>query len=368
MSETDELDPGALALASYTTFKIKEGEVLAVLMYVGRSLGLFERLAQSPATAAELAADTNTQERWIREWLYTVAAAGVVRRHPIDGDPTVEAAGADGASYDLSPEYGAVLADVDHPSYALGMFGPPTRGENVERLIEGFQTGLGMSWGAHGAEVAEMQAQMSGARQRAHLIDPTLLSMGDLGDRLEAGILVYDIGCGSGTAARSLAQRFEASTIVGIDPSEHAIAAAKAAGDGIANLEFGVGTFDDLPDDGSVGLLLTVDVLHDLTRPGEAARRARAAVADDGVWVVADIKCGDRFEDNLANPMLALYYGMSVMFCMNSALSEPGGAGLGTMGLSPTTLKNLTDAAGFGSAVTHEFDHDISNYWYEIRP
>ncbi len=357
----DELDPQALAMASYTTFKIKEGEVLSVLMYVGRQLGLFDRLAGSPVTSTELAVDTDVHERWVREWLYAMVAAGVVQRHTDSGTDD------DGASYDLSPEFAAVLASGDHPSYALGMFGPPTRGENVERLIEGFRTGIGISWGAHGPEVAEMQAQMSGARQRAHLVDPTLLAMGDLGQRLTEGISVYDVGCGSGNAARSIAAAFPASTVVGLDPSEPAIAAAQA-GESSPNLRFAVGTFDDLPDDASVGLVLTVDVLHDLTRPGVAAHRARAAVAPDGVWVVADIKCGDSFEDNLTNPMLPLFYGMSVMYCMNSSLSEPGGAGLGTMGMSPRALNALADAAGFGSVVTHEFDHEISNYWYEIRP
>ena len=37
----------------------------------------------------------------------------------------------------------------------------------------------------------------------------------------------------------------------------------------------------------------------------------------------------------MRNPMLAMMYGFSVSSCMSSALSEPGGVGLGTLGLNP---------------------------------
>ena len=51
--------------------------------------------------------------------------------------------------------------------------------------------------------------------------------------------------------------------------------------------------------------------------------------------MVADIRAAGGLEENRHLPMLPLMYGMSVLYCMSSALSEPGGAGLGTMGLTP---------------------------------
>ena len=72
-----------------------------------------------------------------------------------------------------------------------------------------------------------------------------------------------------------------------------------------------------------------------MTDPAAMVRRIRAALADDGTWLLVDIKAHDTYAENVArNPMASLMYGISVLSCMSSALSEPGGAGLGTLGLS----------------------------------
>jgi hypothetical protein len=52
--------------------------------------------------------------------------------------------------------------------------------------------------------------------------------------------------------------------------------------------------------------------------------------------------------------MLAMFLGLSIAACMSSALSEPGGAGLGTIGLPPRTAKELTRRAGFTQRLEHE--------------
>ena len=115
-------------------------------------------------------------------------------------------------------------------------------------------------------------------------------------------------------------------------------------------------------------LLLTLEVIHDLPRPGDAVRNARAALADDGVWLVADIKARGGLEENREIPVASLMYGMSILYCMSSAMSEAGGAGLGTMGLTPEVLREMADAAGFGSFETREFEADMMNRYYELRP
>ena len=49
--------------------------------------------------------------------------------------------------------------------------------------------------------------------------------------------------------------------------------------------------------------------------------------------------------------MASLMYGISVLSCMSSALSEPGGAGLGTLGLSAAKAEELAATpASRGSA------------------
>jgi hypothetical protein len=65
--------------------------------------------------------------------------------------------------------------------------------------------------------------------------------------------------------------------------------------------------------------------------------------------------------------MASLMYGISVLSCMSSALSEPGGAGLGTLGLPASQVERLARGAGFTRIRSLGIDHPI-NAFYEIRP
>ena len=94
----------------------------------------------------------------------------------------------------------------------------------------------------------------------------------------------------------------------------------------------------------------------------------RAALADDGTWLLVDIKALDTFAENVRkNPMASLMYGISVLSCMSSALSEPDGAGLGTLGLSANRAKAMAERAGFTRFRKLDVDHAV-NAFYEIRP
>jgi hypothetical protein len=94
----------------------------------------------------------------------------------------------------------------------------------------------------------------------------------------------------------------------------------------------------------------------------------RAALADDGTWLLVDIKALDTFEQNVRkNPMAALMYGISVLSCMSSALSEPDGAGLGTLGLSANLAEEMAGRAGFTRFRKLDIDHSV-NAFYEVRP
>ena len=65
--------------------------------------------------------------------------------------------------------------------------------------------------------------------------------------------------------------------------------------------------------------------------------------------------------------MVSMMYGISVLSCMSSALSEPDGAGLGTLGLPESRAREMAAAAGFTRFRKLEVDHPI-NAFYEIRP
>jgi 2-polyprenyl-3-methyl-5-hydroxy-6-metoxy-1,4-benzoquinol methylase len=203
--------------------------------------------------------------------------------------------------------------------------------------------------------------------KRAHLVSDVLGAMPSVVAKLEEGIRVVDMGCGAGDLAHRLAEEFPKSTFLGVDPSSHAIDMANELQETspLPNLSYCLGTFDDLPAD-STELLTTFDVLHDVPFPQKACDSAKTAITDGGDWIVADIKAGPDFESNKKIPTLSLFYSMSVMYCMNSALSEPGGAGLGTMGLSQDVLTDFATTAGFSNVDGFEFDFDVNNRYYHV--
>lgn len=351
-----ELDLELLGQTVQDLYRFKQGEVMSAIVHLGMRLGLFDALADNDgATSEELAATSGLHERWVREWLHAIAAADLAEH--------------DDGRFNLTPEAKATLCDPDHPAAVGGVFGPPITHREIDRTAEAFESGIGMTWDEHGAHTCHFQAAMGAAGQKTWLVPVILDSIEGMTERLTAGATVVDIGCGAGVAATVIAEAYPNSTVVGMDPSVHAIevAAARAAEAGLDNLSFRAGTFDDLSDLDGVDLLLTLDVIHDLPRPGEAVRAARSCLADDGVWFVADIKTRGGLEENRKIPVLPLMYGMSILYCMSSAMSEPGGAGLGTLGLTEGVFGELTAAAGFGPVDTREFDVDPLNRYFEVR-
>jgi hypothetical protein len=62
-----------------------------------------------------------------------------------------------------------------------------------------------------------------------------------------------------------------------------------------------------------------------------------------------------------------MLYGNSVASCLPSGLSEPDGAGLGTLGLPPSRLEQMCQEAGFSRFEVHDVG-DPANLYYEVRP
>jgi hypothetical protein len=105
-----------------------------------------------------------------------------------------------------------------------------------------------------------------------------------------------------------------------------------------------------------------------MTHPDQMVHAIRAALADDGVWLLVDIKALDTFAENARkNPMASLMYGISVLSCMSSAMSAPDGAGLGTLGLPESRARQMAADAGFAHFTRLDVDHSV-NAFYEVRP
>ena len=115
-------------------------------------------------------------------------------------------------------------------------------------------------------------------------------------------------------------------------------------------------------------LITTFDCLHDMTQPARMVSTIKSSLKDDGTWLLVDIKALDTIEENVAkNPMAALMYGISVLSCMASALSEADGEGLGTLGLPASRAESYARGAGFTKFRQLDIPHSV-NAFYEIRP
>lgn len=355
-----DIDPDRLKLYSFQLFSSLSGAVTAGMVHLGDRLGLYTvmRDAGRPLTTAEIAAASGTHERWVREWAYNQAAA-----HLIEVDA--------GERFSLTPEASAVLADPDHPAFGMGMFHrlPQTMGA-LEHVGESFVHGVGHDYDSHGPQGAVGIERSFEPWNRAFLVPVVLAALDGVVDRLERGCRVADVGCGAGSALLLMAEAFPASEFVGYDISRYALERARAKLDasGLDNVVFHDPRDEPLPDDGSFDLVCTFDCVHDMAHPEHVVASIRQALASDGTWLLVDIKALETFAENMArNPMAALMYGISVLSCMSSALSEPDGAGLGTLGLPERTARHLAEAAGFTRFRRLAIDHSV-NAFYEIRP
>jgi hypothetical protein len=89
----------------------------------------------------------------------------------------------------------------------------------------------------------------------------------------------------------------------------------------------------------------------------------------DGTWLCTDIKKKPTFAENLKdNPIAPICYAFSLMICMSAALSLPDGAGLGTLGFHEQKARKMSAAAGFSHFRRIDYEGDIFNAYYEIRP
>ncbi len=355
-----DADIDALKLYSFQVFSKLEGAVTAGMIHLGDQLGLYKALndAGQPLSSEDLARRIGLNERWVREWAYNQAAAKLI---------TVDAE----HRFGLTAAAAAVLATPSHPYFGMGMFHDlPQTMEALEHVRESFRTGIGHDYDSHGPQGVVGLERSFEPWNNANLLPVVLPALDGIVDRLRAGASVVDIGCGAGSALLLMGAEFPRSTFRGYDISHYALerAAQKLADSGLHNVSFYDPSDAPTPADHSVDFITTFDCIHDMTRPREVMAAMRAAIKLDGVWLLVDIKALDTFELNARkNPMASLMYGISVLSCMSSALSEPGGEGLGTLGLPESKARAMTSDAGFTRFRRLDIDHAV-NAFFEVRP
>jgi SAM-dependent methyltransferase len=361
------LDPDELKAYSFRVWNYKQGEMVSLMIHLGDRLGIYQAMeGAGPLTPAELASRTGLQERWLLEWMRGQAAAQLLDYHGKGSSAEDDKNG----SFELSPAGAAVLADEKGSiAFASGAFTGGTPPEIADKLADAFRTGVGLSYEEMGPNAAHRTERMLGTWVRLALVPQIIPALEGVHEKLEAGAVVADVGCGSGVALVAMAEAYPRSTFVGYDPNSHGIERAREqlAERGLTNVELHTAGGEALPEEPRFDFMLTFDCIHDMPHPSRVIAAIRHAILPDGTWLIKDIRSKPRFEDNLGHPMLAMFYGFSVSACMSSALSEPDGAGLGTLGFNPEVAEKMVREAGFSRFAEHDFA-DPANLYYEVRP
>ena len=307
------------------------------MVVMGDRLGWYRAMAGAgPLAPSDLAARTDTAERYVREWLNAQAAGGFVEYDP------------DSGRYTLPPEQAVALTDEGSPAFLPGFFELALGSVLATSTItEAARTGTGYGWHEQAHEVHEGCERFFRPGYNTHLIAEWLPALDGVVDRLQHGGTVADVGCGHGASTVLMAQEFPNATFSGFDYHDGSIATAReratAAGvdDRVRFQTAGGAGFPGTDYD----LVTTFDCLHDMGDPVGTARHVLGALRSDGSWMIVEPAAGDRVEDNL-NPVGRAYYGFSTLLCTPSSLSQDVGLALGAQA-GEARLREVVTKGGF---------------------
>jgi SAM-dependent methyltransferase len=292
----------------------------ASLIAIGEQLGLYKAMGHGEKMSpAQLAMRTNTAERYVREWLNAQAASGYCNYDSASG------------KYWLDPEQAFALAKDDSPAYVPGFFlAAVSVAHDVERLMEGFQTGQGVGWHEHHHWLFEGTEKFFRPGYNANLISSWLPALEGVEEKLKKGAKVADVGCGHGASTLIMARAYPNSTFIGFDYHSGSIERARtlAVQANLENrVEFEVASAKAFPGN-DYDLITFFDCLHDMGDPVGAARHVFRALKPGGVWMIVEPRAEDTVEGNL-NPVGRVFYAASTMICTPASLSQEVGLALG---------------------------------------
>lgn len=334
-------------------------------VYMGDRLGLYRALAEAgPATVAELAARTGTQERYVREWLEQQAVTGMI-------EVAEEEREAAARRYRLPAGHAEVLLERDSLNY-LGFVArlAVSLGRALPEVLHSFRAGGGVAWGNYGDDAREGQADQNRPVFLNLLGTRWLPAIPDVHDRLQAGppARVADVGCGAGWSSVAIAQAYPSVHVDGFDLDEPSIAMARANA-----LEAGVADrvsfhVRDVAQPGwpaRYDLVTAFETIHDMARPVEVLGAMRRLAAQGGAVMIMDERVGESFTAP-GDEIERLFYGFSVLCCLPAGMADSPSAATGAV-MRPGTLRRYALEAGFRAVEILPIEHDFFRF-YRLWP
>jgi 2-polyprenyl-3-methyl-5-hydroxy-6-metoxy-1,4-benzoquinol methylase len=309
----------------------------AALVRVGDKLGLYKALATGgPQTPSELAKQTATSERYIREWLCNQAAGGYVSYQSQTG------------KFFLSDEQAFTLADESSPAFLPGAFQVALAAiKSEEEITERFKSGKGLGWHEHDAELFVGTERFFRPGYSANLISSWIPALDGVATKLEQGAKVADVGCGLGASTILMAKSYPRSKFFGFDYHDKSIETAKQRANdaGVGDrIEFKTAKAKDYPGE-DYDFVTFFDCLHDMGDPVGAAAHVRNTMKSNGTWMIVEPAAGDKLEDNM-HPIGRAFYGASTLLCTPASLSQEVGLALGAQA-GEHRLREVVSAGGF---------------------
>ena len=345
--------PTPASARSERMFEAALGTFDLAAVYLGDRLGYYRSLdADGPATPEELAARTDTDARYAREWLEQQAVTGFLA---VD----------DAHRFSLPDGHADVLV---HPE-SLDLMAPLARMlaaavARLPELVDAYRTGDGLGWDRYGADMREGQAAFNRPAFTHLLPNEWIPAIPELDERLRSSpaAVVADIGCGEGWSTIALARAYPEARFIGIDLDEPSIAAARAHAErgGVADrVEFRHADAAEL--DEELDAAIIIEAVHDMANPIPVLSAVRRSLRPGASLVVVDERVAEAFTAP-GDDVERFMYGFSITTCLPDGRSREHSVGTGTV-MRPATLRAYASESGFASAQVLPVENDFFRFY-----
>jgi SAM-dependent methyltransferase len=237
------------------------------LIEIARQLGAWEALTSSPGVTSEgLATVLGTDPFYTDVMCRTAFSFGLLER--------------EGAGWRMAPHFDQILGDPGSSFYlARAPRVHMVVGEDYRDYVRHFRAGTIRSYQEHDEAFMREVAEALKALPRIFL-DLVLPRLPSLNARLQDGGRLLDVGCGGGWALVQIAERFPATSCVGIDVEPNSIELARrliAERDLTGRCDVRLQRVDELEENEAYDVATSFLVIHEIAP--EAKPAAFAAVA-----------------------------------------------------------------------------------------
>src|SRR6516162_3089477 len=235
------------------------------------------------------------------------------------------------------------------------------------------RTGAGVPYAAYGPDGVSAQSALNRPAFVNSLVADWLPQLPDVLARLQEEAdpaRVADLACGTGWAAIELAKAFPHIRVDGLDNDEASVAIGRqhAADHGVADrVDLEVADLADESADWSprYDLVLLIECVHDLPRPVEALRHARAAVRPGGTVLVVDERAAESFTAP-GDEIERFFAAASAIWCLPQGRVGPDPEPVGTL-IRPAVMLDLARRAGYADGQILPIEHPVWRF-YRLVP